>query len=123
MTPPTGTPKRYDQRGCADVLCMCYSEMVEESDGLYVKYSDYAALEAEARRNLAPVGGWQSMDTAPRDGTWIIASFKTLESPWIVQWDANVSAWFDQLSQRFHEVATAWMPLPGSVVPATDGEG
>ena len=42
--------KRYDQVGCSDYECMCFSEMVESEDGTYVKYEDYSSLLTENQR-------------------------------------------------------------------------
>lgn len=51
-----------------------------------------AALTRRAGGDAIPAG-WQSIGTAPRDGTWFIADGGGLDRPTPIKWCARVGAW------------------------------
>lgn len=64
--------------------------------------------------------GWQPIETAPKDGTWIIAladcGNPNFAGHGVVQWrgdgrTANAHGWYDDRVQMMDD-ATHWMPLP-----------
>lgn len=74
----------------------------------YDRITRAAALLREARPQ--PVPGWQPIDTAPQDGTEILASdYDAIE---VASWDAWApgSGWIDRNGQRLFPAW--WQPLP-----------
>ena len=52
-----------------------------------------AALNAPPVEGLTSGEGWQSIDTAPKDGSWFIADGGGLDRPTPMKWCARVGAW------------------------------
>jgi hypothetical protein len=65
---------------------------------------------------------WQPIDTAPQDGTWVLAAIAG-EAVYFVSWSAEYSGWFDEYGIRedpwdgnkIHP--THWQPLPAPPPP------
>ena len=59
--------------------------------------------------------GWQPIETAPEDGTWVLVKFDT-DSPGptmlVVQWSPSWGAWCDHQLCGIMRDGTHWMPLP-----------
>ena len=55
--------------------------------------------------------GWQPMETAPRDGTWILL-WDELECLAVSgYWDADVDDWMTDVDLPY-SILTYWLPLP-----------
>ncbi len=54
---------------------------------------------------------WQTIDTAPKDGTAIIVYNKQLEHPMVAQ-PSGLDCWIEATCGEFYGPATHWMPLP-----------
>lgn len=81
------------------------------------------ALDAADVRitELEAAAQWRTMDTAPRDGTWVFALLtyhdglpaRFWEPPAIaVRWDSADGEWRDDRGVRKGDIA-AWLPAPG----------
>ena len=71
--------------------------------------SDYVAC---CRLNSAPSSApaWQPIETAPKDGTWILCFGKLWTLPNLAQWSRSRNCWQD-MDHALWQV-THWMPLP-----------
>lgn len=102
-----------------------------DMDGVIVKASRQAihevtdalnAAHAEIDRLREAVPEWQTMDTAPRDGTRILIASGNDDQPDVVFWDAayadggfyqnSATAWLNGSSEQMDVDPTHWMPLP-----------
>ncbi len=66
-------------------------------------------LDMLKRADKAPANGWQTMDTAPRDGTYIFVGFRSPDGYWncdMTKWDGD--GWWQHRQRN----PTHWMPLP-----------
>lgn len=84
-----------------------------------------ASLEAEAKHQSS---GWQPIETAPKDGTWVLLSGGLIDYGWehgatkpssvVGQWNDDAScwqfAWYDGGYYGEYENPTKWQPLPAS---------
>lgn len=81
-------------------------------------------IELAKLRSAVPQTSWQPIETAPRDGTWIL----TFTLPWavapaVLQWDG--ARWWDDADEplagtKCEWQPTHWMPLPASPVSRPD---
>ena len=67
----------------------------------------------------AQAEGWRSMETAPRDGTEVLANTAGLGRA-VVYWDDEEHKWGTGLGYLDRGAPTHWMPLPP---PPTSAEG
>lgn len=87
---------------------------------------NYAALFHNLARALEALAervpeGWQTMESAPRDGTWILAYWPTMPMttyPRVVFWDDGWICTDRDMGEYF---PTAWMPLPAAPQPPALG--
>lgn len=116
---------KFIDRGYADAMEDCYMEL--ES-----LLSPAPSADTSSRRldnpmsvitdppELAPSAdagtGWQSIETAPKDGTWVLAGAADWALPEMVQWFKRTETsgvyWQSMDSGPFEP--THWMPLPAS---------
>lgn len=62
---------------------------------------------------LAEKNGWQPMDSAPRDGTYILVAAPSVgELPLIARFRAMEWRTPDLIPLREYDAPTKWMPLP-----------
>lgn len=64
--------------------------------------------------------GWQPIDTAPKDGTVILAYVEgRLKDTWhdVIRYDVDAMAWFSGITQVW---PSHWMPLPAAPEPKED---
>jgi len=105
---------RVESRIIADVEsedCSCCPTLAGALDARYIAAAspdvvlalldEIAALRAER--------AWQPIETAPRDGRFILA--------WGPEWGTSDVAWFGEVSDRWFTMSNAtglthWMPLP-----------
>lgn len=93
----------------------------EEIQRLQVKVNMLEAENVELKEKLAKYEEGFPMDTAPRDGTEILAEVQSgSESPYldIVSWDVEFTEnWIGRATTYFEHVpetyALRWWPLPG----------
>ena len=59
---------------------------------------------------------WQPIETAPKDGTWIMICRPTTYASKLgcalVYWDDHFACWHDGDYHSDHYAPTHWMPLP-----------
>lgn len=58
---------------------------------------------------IRAVFDWQPIETAPRDGTEILAVVD--DSLWIASYDSDAEAWTDQGCVEFDTDPTHWLPM------------
>jgi hypothetical protein len=58
-----------------------------------------------------PTPRWQPIETAPKDGTWILASCSG-QHPVVVQWSDRANYSMNWNDNEYTWPAVAWMPLP-----------
>jgi hypothetical protein len=67
--------------------------------------------------------GWQPIETAPKDGTWVLLTGGKVDYGWdgetlppcvVGQWDGErwQFAWYDGGHYGHYEAPTHWMPVP-----------
>jgi hypothetical protein len=74
------------------------------------------ALDAKDKRIEAlEAGGWQPIETAPKDGTEIlgIQYHGRFSDPGIVRWDDSDQEWWDMDADQYG-FPTHWQPLPAT---------
>lgn len=69
-------------------------------------------LIAAARLAASPVGGWQPIETAPRDSTevLVLVGRKIIRLGWYFKPSSRTEGWRDENGNRINP--THWMPLP-----------
>lgn len=70
--------------------------------------------------------GWFSMDTAPRDGTWVELKCTYGVAPWycVAQWNIEELRWKKpDGSGPFSESSLHWRPYDGDIAAYTDPTG
>lgn len=95
--------------------------------GFYGPIVEHANIKEEAlfefvRALLTP--NWQPIETAPKDGTWILAVKEGYYGegipfiPCVVYWDSDVKGWSESeyVSGEPAWVLTHWMPIPKNPV-------
>lgn len=116
--------------GCADSDCIGHAAAYDFAD------LASAAKCWNTRASAPPVGeGWQPIETAPKDGTWIVALVAGADDRWehlngrafVVRHEGKTASDYDlgwALHPGFGGVHeswfTHWMPLPKP--PASSGE-
>jgi len=110
-------------------------EMVSAADDAYDKHwancgDHYAAMRCAieaALRSQGKVEGWRPIDTAPKDGSTVLA-YSPVDGPFTSRWEGRI--WQGQPWRPYKEALKAnpthWMPLPSA--PTNDltaiiGEG
>lgn len=88
-------------------------------------------IRALARGNAGAVPeGWRPIDSAPKDGSWVLSAGGGAEFGMPVKWNIRVGAWecdacmledWDNQAEGYSR-PTHWMPLPAAPV-ANGGEG
>ena len=84
--------------------------------------NDAAAIFTPAGAERKRCMNWQPIETAPKDGEWIIALIASQGHPVCpvcVRWDTN--AWVDWDYEPIYEL-THWMPLPDEMEKSLDAE-
>ncbi len=106
--------QRYDLRLDADQGHVFIDEMKDE-DGEWVKWEDVEKLLISA--DPLASGGWQTIDSAPKDGTPILVLVN--ESAMFVCW-FHERQWccVDIPKATLFVTPTHWMPLPAPPLPA-----
>jgi hypothetical protein len=87
---------------------------------VYVRLDAVLALYATDTRQPQTEPGWQPIETAPKDGTWVLAHRADWTLPENVQWHQGVNRGYWQTmdngwvsaSQQKTCGPTHWMPLP-----------
>ena len=85
------------------------------------------------RAALAQATTWQPMESAPKDGTNILAWLATWEMPAFVNWRvgrSGIAMWNDAVehdnemdgSDAYSHPPTHWLPLPAPPKPTTQGD-
>ena len=81
------------------------AELIEDANGSVVLYTDYATLQAR----LDKATKWLPIETAPKDGTWVLLGKK----------NSSVAGYFDKVSYHWRYgdcqgfiKPTHWLPLP-----------
>jgi hypothetical protein len=77
-------------------------------------------LQAEAQRHAEEIAAlrqeWRPMETAPRDGTYILVRWASSSVIYVyaVQWEKDPGAWWDDGcdSSFDDEQLAGWLPLP-----------
>lgn len=66
--------------------------------------------------------GWQTMDSAPRDGEYILAvrneAGYSKKRPTVIQWDGDLSNWTDGCGNEVVSQPTHWHPIKGLPLPS-----
>ena len=101
------------------------AQMVERNGGTAFDSLKSAALHINALTpnaelaQAAQAEGWRPIETAPRDGTEVLANTSGLGRV-VVYWDDEESQWGTGLGYLDRGAPTHWMPLPP---PPTSAEG
>jgi len=95
------------------------------------KAAAQADYEARIRSALVDGGGWRPIETAPKDGFFLIADFRVIDADWdcsVVVAHRDIHGGFlAYMDEEGAEIPyldgtpTHWMPLPSP--PTTEGEG
>lgn len=62
--------------------------------------------------------GWQPIETAPKDGSWILVSYMWLGEPkiWMAAWNEDIHSWLDRPGYCYPKHMQSWLkywhPLP-----------
>lgn len=95
-------------------------------DGSTVIPTDAAAAGAPASAPVGPTGGWQPIETVPKDGTEVVLLFddevallgktrpRVRAASWLVDWT---------IPYRRDNPPTHWMPLPAAPIDAVRAGG
>lgn len=67
-----------------------------------------AALEQAAAQQQ----GWQTIETAPKDGTEILGYNEETDHIWLAHWEEVEKNWFPCVGDTALDPLTHWMPLP-----------
>ena len=62
---------------------------------------------------------WRTIDSAPRDGRWILVWVKGAVIPGAAFYDTHHKEWIDSFWQAYFGPITHWMPLPEPPTDAT----
>lgn len=73
---------------------------------------DWVAAAALRALRGGTVGGWQPIDTAPKDGTWIIGCDARGHREIMHWWDFNQPGKWHGARQQEDPEPIVWMPLP-----------
>ena len=95
------------------------------------KAAAQADYEARIRSALVDRGGWRPIETAPKDGFFLIADFRVIDADWdcsvVVAHRDIYGGFLAYMDEEGAEIPyldgtpTHWMPLPSP--PTTEGEG
>lgn len=67
--------------------------------------------------------GWRTIDSAPRDGTWVLLRggepdelpdqpYPCVAAWWSAEFEAWTFGWFDSNWRQSYNSPTEWMPIP-----------
>lgn len=99
--------------GHADAM----AEVRERMSSLLQPMVDKAWSRFEAAVQAPAVQAWQPIETAPQDGTVVLAMLPDSDVPQTVRWSLKDGCWsvaFDDWHLRGRDTPTHWMPLPAA---------
>lgn len=86
-------------------------------------------VELAARRAVLPApAGWQPIENAPKDGTWVLGFERYINTKYapheVMRWKTSMGTlgWWNSADKSLADV-THWMPLPAAPAPAKLKEG
>ena len=101
------------------------SDLVEELDGIRrvlsmrgwrdsvkTRTKAIAEIEASRARDVGGNGGWRSLDTAPKTGTFLVAQYAPTNWSYYVATVRIPEGMGDRFRERQLLYARAWMPVP-----------
>lgn len=59
----------------------------------------------------AEYDAWQPIETAPKDGSWILGWRQHATRPRLIQFDTDYEEWANEDGEHVYSI-THWMPLP-----------
>lgn len=107
-----------------DLLYAATDEIIERDGGYPCANRTHNTMSAMRRvlvdrlvEALRPTGEWQPIETAPKDGTWILVV--TSYGCKLVQWDIDHWCQNPMLlgGACYPGIPTHWQPLPGAPAP------
>lgn len=109
-----------------ELLRGAYAEYVSKSDGR-ISYPEFCFVANILTRNPAAVpDGWLPIESAPKDGTLILACDSRIQE-WmlVVSWEQDTDmpmyGWMTLDGTGYHdESLTHWMPLPAPPQPTNE---
>jgi hypothetical protein len=75
--------------------------------------------DAAMIRQLLAESEWQPIETAPRDGTWVLCMWEEDETPYVAALMYDCDRWYDADGDDYLD-PTHWRPLPA---PPKGGAG
>lgn len=115
---------RYGEIDCIAISLSVLNELAD------------AALEAALSAQVQDVAGWQTMDTAPKDGTWVLlqggdfsdefgGSVSVASARWVQGNRLLSEGWLvcgaeSGYSPFYYSSPTHWMPLPAAPAKQED---
>jgi hypothetical protein len=97
--------------------------MTEPADTIDAMAEEIEELRAEVRR-LREALTWQPIETAPKDGTWVIVLMRNGQV-WKASWGRdrqNELHWCTHVLSPADRVVTHWMPLPAPAPTPPEGQ-
>ena len=93
-----------DEWGSSNTPCL-----VPDDSGYAVKFEDYCKLETELSA-LKAENEWRDIETAPKDGTSVLAWIQHTNLPGAIYFSSG--KWYWVISGGWAGFPTHWMPLP-----------
>ena len=83
------------------------------SDVTQWEFDEQRAMEQEITRLRAELveAQWRAIETAPKDGSWVLVWRPHSTVPFVARYDEQYAAFEDTFGDHVYH-ATHWMPLP-----------
>ena len=114
-----GEPVAWQYRSLPDVGGVWFECSKERAEQRAAHPDRWEVRQLYAAPPTAHAAGWRPIETAPRDGTEVLANTSGLGRV-VVYWDDEESQWGTGLGYLDRDAPTHWMPLP---LPPTTSAG
>lgn len=98
--------------GCERPICSNFQKQ-DDGEGRVDTYCAACGHSSECHEPVSPGepgGKWQPIETAPRDGTWIVGAHTAGFPPFVARYSQVDRGWLD--SERAYRDPRHWLPIP-----------